>query len=198
MMMVSDLASGVATIVVLVLYCLATWKVWHLYITSAISGTFQAFQWPSFLCCDHHHAAQGAIRPCQRHDVAGRIRLRQSSPRCCWRSARGDRPWEASWRSTSLLLSRCRRAVFGERASTGDHAVGRESQAASARIDIGFTYILRRQPAGATDCVHGGKFPVTIAFTLLAPMILSRTDYNELIYGTISSAGAIGAWREGW
>ena len=48
MMILSDLASGLMSIVVLILYSLGLLEIWHLYITSAISGAFQAFQWPAF------------------------------------------------------------------------------------------------------------------------------------------------------
>ncbi len=48
MMMVSDLASGLATIAILVLYLTGRLEIWHLYITGAIQGTFQAFQWPAY------------------------------------------------------------------------------------------------------------------------------------------------------
>ena len=48
MMMISDLAAGATTIVVLILYTTGTLQIWHLYITNAISGLFQAFQWPAY------------------------------------------------------------------------------------------------------------------------------------------------------
>src|SRR4030065_2575661 len=48
MMMVSDLASGVATIVILILYSTGHLEIWHLFITSAFPGVFQSFQWPAY------------------------------------------------------------------------------------------------------------------------------------------------------
>jgi MFS family permease len=48
MMMISDLASGIATIALLVLYSTGNLQIWHLYITGAIQGTFQTFQWPAY------------------------------------------------------------------------------------------------------------------------------------------------------
>src|SRR4030065_1997993 len=43
MMMVIDLASGIATIVILLLYSTGHLEIWHLYITSAFQGVFQSF-----------------------------------------------------------------------------------------------------------------------------------------------------------
>ena len=48
MMMVSDLASGVVTILIFFLLSADLLQVWHLYITAAVMGTFQTFQWPAY------------------------------------------------------------------------------------------------------------------------------------------------------
>ncbi|MGD2040950.1 MAG: MFS transporter, partial [Anaerolineae bacterium] len=48
MMMLSDLAAGVTTIVVLVLYVSGDLEVWHLFVNAAINGAFQGFQWPAY------------------------------------------------------------------------------------------------------------------------------------------------------
>lgn len=48
MMMVSDLASGLATIAILIMYTTRRLEIWHLYITGAIQGIFQTFQWPAY------------------------------------------------------------------------------------------------------------------------------------------------------
>ena len=44
MMMISDLISGAATIAILLLYTSGRLEIWHLYITGAVQGVFQAFQ----------------------------------------------------------------------------------------------------------------------------------------------------------
>ncbi len=48
MMMLSDLVAGLTTIVVFILVASDSLQIWHLYITSAINGTFQTFQWPAY------------------------------------------------------------------------------------------------------------------------------------------------------
>jgi MFS family permease len=47
MMMLSDLASGIATVIILILLALGKLEIWHLYITSAFQA-FQGFQWPAY------------------------------------------------------------------------------------------------------------------------------------------------------
>lgn len=47
-MMFSDLAAGLSTIVVLILFATGQLEVWHLYVTGAFAGAFQAFQFPAY------------------------------------------------------------------------------------------------------------------------------------------------------
>jgi predicted MFS family arabinose efflux permease len=57
----------------------------------------------------------------------------------------------------------------------------------------GFRYILKRPSLlGLQTIFMLGNFFSTVTFVLLAPMILSRTGNNELVYGSINSAGAVG------
>jgi len=47
-MMLSDLAAVLSTVVVLILYSTGNLQIWHLYVTGAFSGTFGAFQFPAY------------------------------------------------------------------------------------------------------------------------------------------------------
>ena len=46
--LMKSLAAGLMTIVVWVLYATGSLEIWHLYVTGAISGAFQAFQFPAY------------------------------------------------------------------------------------------------------------------------------------------------------
>ena len=48
MMMVSDLASGLATIGILLVLYFDVWQFWQMYLASIIFGLGQAFQWPAY------------------------------------------------------------------------------------------------------------------------------------------------------
>jgi len=48
MMMLSDLAAGLVTIVQLTLLATGSLQIWHLYVTAVIATSFQTFQWPAF------------------------------------------------------------------------------------------------------------------------------------------------------
>lgn len=47
-MMLSDIASGITTIVVFILLASGKLEIWHLFITGAFTGVFQSFQWPAY------------------------------------------------------------------------------------------------------------------------------------------------------
>lgn len=47
-MMISDLAAGVGTIVLLVLSLMGTLELWHLYLVAFLAGSFESFQFPAY------------------------------------------------------------------------------------------------------------------------------------------------------
>ena len=47
-MMLSDIASGIATLVIFLLFTSGNLQIWHLYVTGAFSGLFQSFQFPAY------------------------------------------------------------------------------------------------------------------------------------------------------
>jgi MFS family permease len=47
-MMIADFAAGLPTVAILLLYTTGNLQVWHLFITGAIAGTFQAFHFPAY------------------------------------------------------------------------------------------------------------------------------------------------------
>jgi hypothetical protein len=71
---------------------------------------------------------------------------------------------------------------------------GREGQGSLWQESAyGFRYIFRRPSLLGLQLVFtGGNFFSGLAFTLMAPMILARTGNDELIFGSVQSAGAVG------
>lgn len=65
--------------------------------------------------------------------------------------------------------------------------------ACATRQPNGFRYIFKRPSLlGLQMVFFFGNLFFGIAFTLLAPMVLARTDSNTVIFGLVQSAGAIG------
>src|SRR2546428_547621 len=81
-MMLSDLAAGIGAVVLLLLYLPGFLQVRHWYVVGAVSGAFQAVQWPA------DSAAGSASVPHRQkrvHPRRGELRGR------CWRGCRGTR-----------------------------------------------------------------------------------------------------------
>ena len=194
MMMVSDLASGVVTIIVLILFATDLLQVWHLYITAAISGTFQTFQWPAY------SAAISTMLPKEQYARAnGMISLAESGSGIF-----------APVLAGALLSFFGLNAVFAIDIVTFIVAIGallivkiptpkRTEAGAESQGSLwqesayGFRYILARPSLlGLQMLFFGANFMSALGFTVFAPMILARTGSNELIFGSVQSAAAIG------
>src|SRR5215510_11518826 len=48
MMMISDIAGGLASLIMLMLYATGHLQFWHLYVASAVKGIGTTFQWPAY------------------------------------------------------------------------------------------------------------------------------------------------------
>jgi len=194
MMLLSDLASGLVTIAILILYQAGNLQIWHIYIGAAIMGTFQTFQWPAF------SAAITVMLPKQQYARAnGMVSLAESGSGIFAPLLAGALLGVIGLGGIltidiitfvlaigALLIVPIPTPPISE--------MGRESRGSLWEESIfGFRYILKRPSLLGLQLVFMvGNFIFGIAFILLAPLILSRTGNNELIYGTVNSAGAFG------
>jgi len=194
MMMLSDLASGLATVALLILYMAGKLQIWHLYIAGAFSGTFQAFQWPAF------SAAISTMLPKEHYGRAdGMMSLAGTSSNIFAPLLAGALLGVIGL--GGILLIDIGTFVFAIAALLVVYVpqpprteVGRLSQGSLWQESLyGFRYIFQRPSLLGLQIVFLlGNFISGIAFYLLAPLILSRTGSDELVYGTVNSVGAIG------
>jgi DHA3 family macrolide efflux protein-like MFS transporter len=194
MMMISDLAAGLATIVQLTLFATGHLQVWHLYVTAAFVGTFQAFQWPAF------SAAISMMLPKEQYGRAnGMLQLADSA--------------------SGIFAPMLAGVLLGVIGLVGLFAIdivsfcfaigallfvhipqpemtesGREAKGNLLKESAyGFRYIFARPSLLGLQLVFfAGNFFSALGWTLLAPMILARTGNNELVFGSVQSAGAVG------
>jgi MFS family permease len=194
MMMLSDLAAAFITVIVLTLYATGNLQIWHLYVTATISGTFQGFQWPAY------SAAITLMLPKEQY-------------------ARANGMLEMAGNASYVFAPLLAGALIGPLGLAGILIIdlvsavvavgtllfvhipqpprteaGREGAGSFLKeTAYGFRYILARPSLlGLQTVFMVGNFFNNLAFGVLAPMILSRTGSNELIFGSVQSAGAIG------
>jgi MFS transporter, DHA3 family, macrolide efflux protein len=194
MMMVSDLASGLVTIVLFILYATGNLQIWQLYIGAAISGTFQTFQWPAYsaaltLIVPKKHYARahalnelagnstGIFAPLLAGALLGLIGLQ------------GIFIIDIvtfSFAILTLLLVHIPQPEFTQEGLQGRGNLWRESL-------YGFQYILKRPSLLGLQLVFlVGNFFHSLGNTLIAPMVLARTDHNALLFGSVQTSGAVG------
>ncbi len=194
MMMVSDLAAGVATIVILILQYFGLLEYWHLYGASMIYGLGMAFQWPAY------SAAISTMVPKEQYGRAnGMMSLIEAGPGVIAPLLAGA--LLPIFKLTGLLFFDVVTFILAigalsivyvpqpARTEEGEQGQGSVWKEAT----YGFKYIFARPSLlGLQLIFFVGNLFTGIGFTVFAPMILARTDSNTLIFGTVQTAGAIG------
>ena len=194
MMMVSDLAAALTTVLVLVLYSLGQLQIWHLYITATIAGIFQGFQWPAY------SAAISVMLPKEQYARAnGMIDLAGNASGILAPLLAGALIGPLGLRGL-LIIDLCAAAVavgtlfFVHIPQPTVSQAGREGQGSFFKeAAYGFRYIFARPSLLGLQIVFlVGNFFTATAFAVLAPMILARSGSNAIVFGSVQTAGAIG------
>jgi uncharacterized repeat protein (TIGR01451 family) len=194
MMMVSDLAAGATTIVVLILHATGNLEVWHLFITNAVNGAFQAFQWPAF------SAAISMMLPKEQYGRAnGMMELAGNGSHIFAPVLAGALIGPIGL--DGILIIDIVTFAFAVGALFFVHipqpeqsAAGRKGQGSLLTESVyGFQYIVERSSLLGLQLVFLiGNFFSGLAYNVYAAMILARTANNELALGTVQSMGAVG------
>ena len=194
MMALSDLAAGMATVGVLILYLTGHLQIWHLYIANAVMGLFQAFQWPAY------SAAISVMLPKEHYGRAnGMMSLAESGSGIFAPLLAGAVLGIIGLAgvlfidiATFLFAIAALVAVHVPQSPVTQEGIqGRGNLLQEAAY--GFRYIVARPSLLGLQVVFLlGNFFASLSFAVLAPMILARTGNNELTYGSVNSAGAAG------
>lgn len=195
MMMVSDLAAGIATIIILVLQYFGILEYWHLYATSIVYGLGMAFQWPAY------SAAISTMVPKEQYGRAnGMMSLVEAGPQVVAPLLAGALLPIIGLTGIlffdvatfilaigALMIVHIPQPPRTEEGAQGSGGIWKEAA-------YGFQYIFARPSLlGLQLTFFVGNLFFGIAFTVLAPMILAHTNSNSLIFGSVQTAGAIGA-----
>jgi len=194
MMMVSDLAAGLTTLIVLVLYATGSLQIWHLYLTVTITGIFQGFQWPAY------SAAISLMLPKEQYGRANGMMSMAGNGSAVFAPILAGALIGPLGLGGILLVDLVSAVVavgalfFIHVPQPGRTEAGREGEGHFFKeAAYGFRYILARPSLlGLQTVFLVGNFFSGLSFAVQAPMILGRTGNDELILGTVQSAGAIG------
>lgn len=193
-MMLSDLAAGLSTIALLILYLTDGLQIWHLYVLGAFVGIFQAFQWPAY------SAAISVMIPKEQYGRAnGMLQLAHSGAGILAPILAGVVLGFAgiSW----VFIIDIATFLFAIGALLLVHIPEPETTAEGLKSKgslwkesaYGFKYIWERKSLFWLQMVFFFiNLTATFGFTVAAAMILARTNNDTVILGSVQSAGAVG------
>ncbi len=194
MMMVSDIASGIASLIILILVTSGHLQIWHLYITSAFQGIFQSFQWPAY------SAAISTMIPKQHYGRAnGMLSLADTASNIFAPILAGSLLGIIGL--PGILLIDLGTFIFAIGALLLVHIpqprLTVEGQRAQGNIlkeaVFGFHYILSRPSLLALQLVFlAGNFLIGVPQAVQAAMVLANTASNEKALAYVNSAAAVG------
>jgi len=194
MMIVSDLASGLTTIVVLALVLTDSLQIWHLYVTNFVNGAFQTFQWPAY------SSAISVMIPKEQYGrVAGLTSLARNGSRIFAPLLAGALLGLIGLQGILLIdivtfTVAIVTLLFIHVPNPPRTAEGQKGQGSIWQESVyGFQYIWQRPSLMGLQLVFlFCNFLVTLAITMQAAMILARTDQDAAIFAWVSAAGAVG------
>ena len=194
-LILSDLLTGSTTIVILILYLAGHLQIWHLYLVGCLSGIFQAFQYPAYSAAvtmmvpKEHYArtggmvelagsASGVLAPLLAGILLGFIGIA---------GILALDVMTLILALVTLAFVRIPRPPVTEAGLEGQGGIWKETL-------YGFRYIIKRPSLlGLQLLFAAGNLIDYAGYVLIAPMILARTGGNELVLGSVQSAGALGA-----
>ncbi len=194
MMMVSDIASGIGSFIILILFTTGQLQIWHLYIIVAFQGVFQSFQWPAY------SAAISTMIPKEQYGRAnGMLSLADTASNIFAPILAGSLLGIIG--VPGILLIDLGTFIFAIGALLfvfiPQPRITEEGRQAQGNIFkeavFGFRYILTRPSLLALQLVFlTGNFFIGIPGAIQAAMVLANTGSNEKALAYVNSAGAIG------
>ena len=194
MMMVSDLGAVIATAIILILNALGQLEIWHMCAASVIFGLSNAFQWPAYLA-----AISTMVSKEQYGRANGMLSLVDSGPQVFSPLLAGALLPLIGL--TGILIIDVLTFFLAIGALLIVHvpqpALTEEGQAGKGNLlkeaGYGFKYIFaRRSLLSLLLVILGLNLVGGFSQSLLAPMILLRTNNSSASLGAIQSAFAIG------
>jgi MFS family permease len=192
--MISDLAAGTTTIILLLLYTTGNLQIWHLYVMGALAGAFESFQFPAFSA-----AMTMMLRKEQYSRANGMMSVAEAASGIAAPLLAGILLTLIGIGGvmtidviTFVLAVTAVLITHIPQPATTD--VGTQAQGNLWQESLfGFRYIWARPSLlGMQMMFFLSNFFGGYSWVLLAPLILARTNNNELLLGTVQSALGIG------
>lgn len=193
-MMLSDLVSGLTTVAILIIYLTSHLEIWQLCVAGAISGVFQAFQWPAY------SAAISVMIP-KKHfaRASGMMSMAEWGSGILAPVLAGALIVPIGLQG--ILLIDIVTFVFAVSTLLFVYIpptpITEEGELAKTNIWqealFGFKYIYQKTSLFLLQLIFAaGNLMASWGAILIAPLILSKTNTNAATFGLVESAGALG------
>ncbi|MHB1339083.1 MAG: MFS transporter, partial [Bellilinea sp.] len=194
MMMLSDFSAALISLLVLILLLNGSLQIWHLYVTAVIAGVFQGFHWPAY------SAAISTMLP-KKHYARANAMLEMAGPASGVFAPMVAGALIGPVGLNGLLIIDLAAASFAILTlvfvKIPQPKISLEGISARGNIFkeamFGLRYILQRPSLLQLQVLFLlCNFFYSIPMAVRAPMILARTNNNQIIFGSVQSAAAIG------
>ncbi len=194
LMILSDLAAGLGTLTILLLYLAGALEIWHLYAVLVFIGTFGAFQFPAYsatisVLVDKSQYARASGMMSLAGSISGVFSPVAAGILLGPIGIAGILSVDLATMATAIVILLL--AKIPQPARSAEGAKARSSLLREA--GFGFRYIAARRGLLGLLCMFF-LFNVMsgFGFTVLAPMVLARTGDNAMLLGSVQSAAGIG------
>ena len=193
MMMVSDLAAGLGTLAILVLYLGGMLETWHFYVVNAIIGAGTAFQWPAYSAAvttmvpkEHLGRANGMMSFVETGP--GIVAPMLAGVLLPTIGIQGILLIDLGALTVAILTLLAVHVPQPERTADGLEGAGSLWQEAL----FGFRYILKRPSlVGFVVILFLSNLFCGFCNAVASPIVLARTGNDSLALGSVRTAGAI-------
>lgn len=186
-MILGDLVAGVSTVFLLVLFLLGKMEIWHIYLVSVIGGAGEAFQRPAYMAAistmipkKHYGRAQGMVG--MVGSATGIVAPVLAGALLGFIGIDGIMFIDIAtflFAVSMLLIVRIPQPDVSGEGRKARGSVWRESA-------FGFRFLLQRKPLLYLLMSYAVlNLVLTFSFSIQSPMILARTNTNELLLGAV-------------
>jgi MFS family permease len=193
-MIASDLAAGLSTVALLVLYSTGYLEIWHLWATGFFASAFESFQFPAYSAAittmvEKKHYTRANAMLGMVHSGSIIIAPILAGTLLPFLGINGIMIIDIA-----TFVFAIGALVFVLIPNPPETAAGRASRGTLLQESVfGFRYIFsNRSLLGLLLIFLAINLTFTLAMVLLAPMILDRTGNNEVILGTVMMMFGIG------
>ena len=194
-MALSDLASAMATLTILLLFLTGHLQLWHLYVTGALSAAFQTFQWPAYSA-----AISMMVPKTQYQRASGMISMAESGSGIAAPILAGalvgilgfQRLWVIFAIDLATFVAALG-ALILVMIPNPPQVESEHPESLFKQSMFGFRYIWQHRPLFDLQMVFfASNLIASLCITILPALLLARTGNNANVLGSTQAAAAIG------